>query len=385
METSLPIPVKDWILLNQAIEAASSLDNPAVATINFDESPDHWVVRSSDGSVISVLHSNPEPFTHPELSGQVTLMAGPIAFIAHLAANNAVDDEACLVMDGNYVRIETVSGSSIVSDLAPPEPLPGSEPVSYGRLNGGGEVKARDLAAALRSAFTKVGVQEERVLFPVVKIGVEKNALALTVDWSPLGAPQMTYRVEAESVASDHRAGIFCGTIGDLLSTASNDATVMVEMLDDFVRFTLFEGEALWTVSVPSYSDGARRWWSKVERAFSEAGHHAGFASEGEFTTCGPGGDADAVTVTLHDTKPETIRLTLRVGDNFEETPEFYQQLSRLNSGKSGIKFWSEEGTLVACEDVPCYRFDDAPAAAEHLQREMVDLGVVLAAGSTLF
>jgi len=99
--------------------------------------------------------------------------------------------------------------------------------------------------------------------------------------------------------------------------------------------------------------------------------HSPYFASRGQFC--------------LHDTKPETIRLTLRVGDNFEETPEFYQQLSRLNSGKSGIKFWSEEGTLVACEDVPCYRFDDAPAAAEHLQREMVDLGVVLAAGSTLF
>ncbi len=136
-------------------------------------------------------------------------------------------------------------------------------------------------------------------------------------------------------------------------------------------------GRFLYRVIPMVHDDGGRRWSElSPRRATMRVSRQRGSS-----TTCGPGGDADAVTVTLHDTKPETIRLTLRVGDNFEETPEFYQQLSRLNSGKSGIKFWSEEGTLVACEDVPCYRFDDAPAAAEHLQREMVDLGVVLAAG----
>jgi hypothetical protein len=381
MKVSLPIERSEWITLDAAIRAANNLDVPFNPSLNFNESfGSYWEIDATDGSVVIIPHLNREGSPADLPAGfpvHLPLPTGLAIYAAHLVADRQAGVEVSLVFDDNFVGVESDSGASAFSDHVPSEELARPLGPSTGSS---AVVQAGDLCNAMYAVTRSVGPTNKQIPLPIPQIGIEDNALGFSADWTPFGLPQMTYRVPAQAKASDVRVGIYCSTAARLLEETASETPVEVVIYENLVRFSSTDPTAEWTVLALHRETGARRWLPQLEKAFKESGHHLSIDGDGNFITSGVSGEAEEVTVGLHGTDPETIRLTLCVGSNFEETSEFHAQVNLLNAKKSSIRFWFDNGSLMACQDLPCQRFEDAPAAAEHLQREIDGLGLLVSA-----
>ncbi len=371
----------EWLVLGTTVMAAEAGLTGTTPTLDRGEYPawgrNHWTVRGLDGTIVAIGHRAVD-----DDDANISL---PVELIRHAVVLVTAGEQVDLMVDGDeYIGIRAENGSVAIVDAEDQVPIS----LQFGTAaTASGTVRAVELWRAMGGAGQVPSQLDPDLPAPVMQVGIEDGSIGFSVDWRRYGLNRSTYRAPSISTDGVGMAGLSSTTITRLLhSTAERraDIIVKVSICDDCVVFDTLNTGGGWVAWVPLQPVGALEYADEVQAALAQAGLEWDWTDEGQIVVDAPDETGSAVEVGFFDTWPEMLRLSTVVTDGLVEDIEVHRALASLNANKVGLRFWFDQGHVVAASDLPCYRHAELVAAIGHLRSQIEGLGILLQSTNTV-
>ena len=329
----------------------------------------HWAFRGPDNAVVVTEH-------HGIQGGNlnVTVDANLIYHAANLVCDNMSVE---LLVCGDYLEVRTENGTGGIFDKE--SYLPISPKIPTGEL-ATAVIRQGDLRRALWAA-TRPPCRLPRAGYrPPLQIGIGTNNgfVQFSSDWNPYAERQATFDEPARTSTGTAIAGINPYSIGCLIpSTADQYTEIRISIEADHVCFEVLDADG-WRAYVPRVPTGAVRWAEDVKEMLTDA--NLEWTNEGSGQIAVTEWGEPAITISFHDTRPETLRLKLLIAEDLDESTRaaLLEQVNSLNIAKVGVGFLAPPGGLAfAYLDLPCRQLGCLLSALPLLRRETEGLGIL--------
>jgi hypothetical protein len=398
MPVTLEIGCEEWTTLATVADAIGVGETRSVVRLRRNlEDPDFQTGLSFwflDGPVVSA-----SMLGWADWNGDLDVGV-PVHLVRHAAVLAARAGSCSLVLaDDGYQYLECPSGSSAVFD-APEGRLPAG--TGNRSMKASATVQLDDLCAAIGSAMDMSRGGPGGQPPPSVSIGIEDGVVGVACDLRPFGQGMATFRIPASytsgkkvvAASLDGVRDLFDGPLGygavvtiEICTRAVSFNTVKVPFDVDTMTFEVVN----WGTGVlgannrvmaqtPVMAAGAGRWTPQVIDALEDSGHYWGWAGLGVAMDSGSTGEEPEVRIEFCDTLPEILRLTRILFDNGDSLPKLHEAAGRLNAAKTEIRFWIDQGAVVASYDLPCARYPEVAYWADRLREETAGLGILVEA-----
>jgi hypothetical protein len=372
----------DFILLSAGLCALQSSEVDGEA-IHLEAGPTglRWMVDSQHGQLRIERREQPEPGSfqgYLPISDRLRHIAGCLTDEPIELA--VADDDALVVTSGpNTAVIDLVgraSGFPAEVDM---------------QVTARATVSMRHLLAVLTAArMMPSGVSFDAYPAPPMWMQIAGDSLGLYVDWFDHLPSRTTFRTAATDVEGTATVAIPHRHLEPFLRTlplvGDDDEDLPVEVsvgpsssVDDHRSVMRLAGPQ-WglTLYLPDPLD--ERWDERVRQVLDDTALPVVDEAEAEWVVSSL---RQEVRVKLHAGRPDVARVSGVLLYPADESIELLRELSQLNAGAIGVRFWLDDEAVRVAADVPCMYLDGLPFAIGSVAQAVRDLAPMIAAFAT--
>jgi hypothetical protein len=371
----------DFILLSAGLCALRSSEVDGEA-IHLEAGPTgrRWMVDSQHGQLRIQRSERPEPGSfqgYLPISDRLRHIAGCLTDETIELA--VADDDALVVTSGPNVA---------VIDLV--ERATGFPTEIEMRVTARATVPMRHLLAVLTAArMMPTGVSFDSYPAPPMWMQIAGDDVGLYVDWFDHLPSRTTFRTAATAVEGTATVAIPHCIIESFLRTLptvgddGEDLTMEVSVgsstsLDDRPLIRLAGPQ--WSIAMYLPDPLGDRWGDRVRQVLDDAALPVVDETEAEWVVSSM---QQEVRVKLHAGRPDVVRVSGVLLYPAVESVELLRELSQLNAGAIGVRFWLDDEAVRAAADVPCMHLDGLPFAVSSVAQAMRNLAPMIAAFAT--
>jgi hypothetical protein len=368
----------DFVLLAAGLSAlqASEVEGDA---IHLEAGPTgrRWMIDSQYGQLVIRRDERPAPDAfqgHLPISDRLRHIAG---CLTDETIELAVADGAALVV--------TSGPNEAVIDLV--ERATGF-PAEIGiRVTARATVPICHLLAVLTAArMMPSGVSFDSYPAPPMWMQIDAGDIGLYVDWFDHLPSRTTFRTAATAVEGAATAAIphrIIEAFLRLLPSVDDDEEDLTMEVSVGTTTTL-DGRPVvrlagpqWDITLYLPDPLGDRWGDRVRQVLDDAALPVVDETAAEWVVSSL---RQEVRVKLHAGRPDVVRVSGVLLYPAVESIELLRELSQLNAGAMGVRFWLDDEAVRAAADVPCMHLDGLPFAVSSVGQAVRDLSPMIAA-----
>jgi hypothetical protein len=370
----------DFILLSAGLCALHSSEVAGEA-IHLEAGPTgrRWMVDSQHGQLLIDRRELPEPGSfqgYLPISDRLRHIA---ACLTDETIELAVADDALVVTSGpNVAVIDLVQRATGFPDEIEM------------RVEARATVPMRHLLAVLAAArVMPTGINFDSYPAPPMWMQIAGDDVGLYVDWFDHLPSHTTFRTAAAAVEGSATVAIphrnleaFLGNL-PLVGDDDEDLTAEVSVgsstgLDDGPVMRVAGPQ--WSITMYLPDPLGDRWGDRVRQVLDDAALPVVGETAAEWVVSSM---QQEVLVKLHAGRPDVVRVSGVLLHPAVESIELLRELSQLNAGAMGVRFWLDDEAVRAAADVPCMHLDGLPFAVSSVAQAVRDLSPMIAAFAT--
>lgn len=329
----------------------------------------HRVWSGTCGDAVwEVRNPVPEaPFEPRYLPARIILEANMLRLGGNPTRISIPDDES--------VAIVEVLGASSVIDLpgtiTPIAELPSRPSAATVRID----------STALQSFLTRCRTTPNDPAMPDLdgkepeaRFTINRDGIALHIDWSIVGAQRTTYRYAADTTG-EAMCDLPMSLLGYIAQIIDADVELTIDLPVDPTAQIILKGND-WTAMFDCLPLGALRYSSALGRSIEKSvGERPRRLAVGTF---GFESHGRRFVAQLHDHPVEHVRITTKVCDGLFVSDALIGQINEANAGFTGGRLWLDGTEVWAAVEFPCRSMLSIDWALETLATQVTGFDVFL-------
>lgn len=382
---STTVSDRELVLLRAAL-AALGLDEVQGEAfhLDVDELGRHWIVQNDTGQMVIVEH---DPDSVDGLEGTFAIPER----IRRFGECFGTDGLTLSIVDSTTVVAQVGSGTGAVS-VAVDLVAGARQPIQQWHVfpTATAVVPAREFMLMISAIRTMPhGLEPTEYPVPPMWMQIDNGTVGLHVDWSDFVPSRGTYRLTASATEGSSTVAIPHGAIEGLLRQLpwfdnDDDVELTIQVgavqhqgeFDDAISLT----HDNWTAVFWALHPLEHRWGAPISRLLTDNGLEVVDRDQGEWIVTV--GSID-VRVVLHHGHPDVARVSALLLDGADDNVDLLRELNQLNAASTGVRLWSEHGTVHAAADVRCTDLGPLPSVIRQVGATAEQLAPILAALAT--